>query len=134
CHKMSPYGGAGAANAMHDAIVLANHINGLPFHPISDEIEAAFKAYQNERVEWVNAAFETSKMMRNFAGQSLSSKITRAVIKRIPAWFMRKMGIQQCLHRPQAAFLPLAEDKGAVKPAPQPSLAVKAPQEKTKTA
>ncbi|KAK5802012.1 hypothetical protein F5H01DRAFT_81527 [Linnemannia elongata] len=131
CHKMSPSGGAGASNAMHDAIALANRINGLPFHPIADEIEAAFKEYQNERVEWVNAAFENSKLLRNLVGQSMSSKFTRAIIKRIPAWFMRRMGIQQCRHRPQVAFLPLVEDKGTFRPGPQPSLAVKAPQEKT---
>ncbi|KAF9117682.1 hypothetical protein BG015_006895, partial [Linnemannia schmuckeri] len=52
CHKMSPSGGAGASNAMHDAIALANRINGLPFHPIASEIEAAFKEYQDERIGW----------------------------------------------------------------------------------
>ncbi|KAK3805681.1 MAG: hypothetical protein JOS17DRAFT_615596 [Linnemannia elongata] len=129
CHKMSPSGGAGASNAMHDAIALANRINGLPFHPIADEIEAAFKEYQNERIEWVKAAFESSKMMRNMVGQSMSSKITRTIIKRIPAWLMRKMESQQYCHRPQVAFLPLVEDNGTFRPGPQPSLAVKAPLE-----
>ncbi|KAG9063208.1 hypothetical protein KI688_004810 [Linnemannia hyalina] len=69
CRTMSPSGGAGASNAMHDAIALANRINGLPFHPTADEIETVFKEYQNERVGWVNAAFENSKMMRNMVGQ-----------------------------------------------------------------
>ncbi|KAK5796906.1 hypothetical protein F5H01DRAFT_418834 [Linnemannia elongata] len=46
CHKFNPAGGVGAANAMHDAIALANRINGLPFHPIAEEIEDAFKAYK----------------------------------------------------------------------------------------
>ena len=66
---MSPSGGAGASNAMHDAIALANRINGLPFHPTADEIEAAFMEYQNERIGWVNAAFENSKMMHNIVGK-----------------------------------------------------------------
>ncbi|KAK3805212.1 MAG: hypothetical protein JOS17DRAFT_808613 [Linnemannia elongata] len=131
CHKMNPSGGAGASNAMHDAIALANRINGLPFHPTADEIEAAFREYQNERAEWVNAAFENSKLMRNMVGQSISSRITRAIIKRLPTWLMRKMESQQYCHRPQVAFLPLVEDKGTFRPGPQPSLAVKAPQEKT---
>ncbi|KAF8942271.1 hypothetical protein BGZ47_006654, partial [Haplosporangium gracile] len=69
CHKMSPSGGAGASNAMHDAIALANRINGLPFHPIASEIEAVFKEYQDERIGWVEAAFENSKLMRNMVGQ-----------------------------------------------------------------
>ncbi|KAF9140911.1 hypothetical protein BG015_001469, partial [Linnemannia schmuckeri] len=133
CHKMNPSGGAGASNAMHDAIALANRINGLPFHPIASEIEAAFKEYQEERIGWVEAAFENSKMMRNMVGQSMSSKITRTIIKRVPTWLMRKMASQQYCHRPQVAFLPLIEDKGSFRPAHQPSLSVKAPQEKSTT-
>ncbi|KAF9103088.1 hypothetical protein BGX30_009226, partial [Mortierella sp. GBA39] len=64
-------------------------------------------------------------------GQSMSSKFTRTIIKRIPPWLMRKMESQQYCHRPQIAFLPLVEDKGTFRPSPQPSLAIKAPQEKT---
>lgn len=54
---------------MHDAIALANRINGLPFHPIAEEIEDAFKAYQEERIDWVEKAFENSKAFRTMAGQ-----------------------------------------------------------------
>ena len=59
----------GAANAIHDAIALANGINGLPFHPVADEIEAVFKAYKEERIDWVEKAFENSKAFRTMAGQ-----------------------------------------------------------------
>lgn len=59
----------GAANAMHDAIALANRINGLPFHPVAEEIEAAFKAYKEERIDWVEKAFDHSKVFRTMAGQ-----------------------------------------------------------------
>lgn len=54
---------------MHDAIVLANRINGLPFHPIAEEIENAFKEYKEERVDWVNKAFESSKAFKTMTGQ-----------------------------------------------------------------
>jgi hypothetical protein len=54
---------------MHDAIVLANLINGLPFHPVVEEIEAAFKAYKKERFQWVHEAFESSKVHRTMIGQ-----------------------------------------------------------------
>lgn len=54
---------------MHDAIVLANLINGLPFHPVAEEIEAAFKAYQDERFQWVLDAFNSSKVHRTMMGQ-----------------------------------------------------------------
>ncbi|KAH7056119.1 hypothetical protein BKA57DRAFT_196861 [Linnemannia elongata] len=69
CHKFNPAGGVGAANAMHDAIALANRINGLPFHHIAEEIEDAFKAYKEERIDWVDKAFENSKAFRTMAGQ-----------------------------------------------------------------
>ncbi|KAG0273713.1 hypothetical protein BGZ95_010487 [Linnemannia exigua] len=125
----SPSGGAGAANAMHDAIALANRINGLPFHPIADEIEDAFKEYKAERIDWVITAFNSSKTLKNMAGQSISSMIARTIMRNIPGWLMRRIETRQFCHRPQVAFLPLVEDKGTFPPAHQPSLSVNAPQE-----
>ncbi|KAG9071660.1 hypothetical protein KI688_005873 [Linnemannia hyalina] len=125
----NPAGGVGAANAIHDAIALANGINGLPFHPVADEIEAAFRAYKEERIDWVEKAFENSKAFRTMAGQSVSSKVTRYLVKHTPPWVMHKFERRQFIQRPQAAFLPPAEDKGTVKTAPQPSLSIKAPEE-----
>ena len=49
---------------MHDAVVLANYIHALPDHPTADEIQAAFKAYKDERIEWVKMANEGSQAMR----------------------------------------------------------------------
>ncbi|KAF9115771.1 hypothetical protein BGX30_006173 [Mortierella sp. GBA39] len=114
---------------MHDAIALANLINGLPFHPIADEIEATFRAYKDERIEWVEKAFDHSKAFRTMAGQSVSSKVTRYIMRYTPLWVMHKAARRQNTNRPQAAFLPAAEDKGIVRPAPQPSLSIKAPEE-----
>ncbi|KAK5796881.1 hypothetical protein F5H01DRAFT_401123 [Linnemannia elongata] len=86
CHKFNPAGGVGAANAMHDAIALANRINGLPFHPIAEEIEDAFKAYQEERIDWVEKAFENSKAFRTMAGQAafLPAAEDKGTIKTAP--------------------------------------------------
>ncbi|OAQ29847.1 FAD/NAD(P)-binding domain-containing protein [Linnemannia elongata AG-77] len=106
CHKFNPQGGVGATNAMHDAIVLANLINGLPFHPVAEEIEAAFKAYQDERFQWVLDAFNSSKVHRTMMGQRIQEKT--------------------CSYRPQVAFLPLIKNTGRVHPAQQPSLSVQA--------
>ncbi|KAG0284017.1 hypothetical protein BGZ96_011620 [Linnemannia gamsii] len=130
CHKFNPQGGVGATNAMHDAIVLANLINGLPLHPIVEDIESAFSAYKNERFEWVNEAFESSKVHRTMIGQSMASKLTRFFTKHIPVWLFKRIQERACSYRPQVAFLPLIEDAGRVKPAPQPSLHVKAPVER----
>ncbi|KAG0367411.1 hypothetical protein BGX24_003232, partial [Mortierella sp. AD032] len=133
CHKFNPQGGVGATNVMHDAIVLANVINGLPFHPIADEIEAAFKAYKDERILWVQEAFDSSKMQRTMIGQSMASKCSRFFAKHMPAWLFQRIQARSSSYRPQVAFLPYVEDTGRVKPAPQPSLSVKAPVESEKT-
>ncbi|KAG0276777.1 hypothetical protein BGZ96_003143 [Linnemannia gamsii] len=127
CHKFNPAGGVGGSNAMHDAVVLANRINGLPFHPVAEEIEAAFKAYKKERIGWVGRASDNSRAFVTMIGQSTSSKITRYILKHMPPSAMRLMERRQFTHRPQASFLPLAEDNGTVKPAPQPSLTIKTP-------
>ncbi|KAF9537004.1 hypothetical protein EC957_009056 [Mortierella hygrophila] len=129
CHKFNPAGGVGAANAIHDAIALANGINGLPFHPVAEEIEAVFRTYKEERIDRVEKAFDSSKTFKTMAGQSVSSKITRYLMKYTPSWVMDSVARRQNTNRPQAAFLPPAEDKGIVRPAPQPSLSIKAPEE-----
>ncbi|KAF9537100.1 hypothetical protein EC957_008865 [Mortierella hygrophila] len=135
CHKLNPAGGVGPANAVQDAMVLANLINGLPFHPIADEIEAAFKAYQDERMPWVKDAHKISQTHRTMVGQSFASKSTRYVSKHIPPWLFNRIQARAFSYRPQIAFLPLAVDNGRVRPAHQPSLSVKAPVElKTVTA
>ncbi|KAF9120613.1 hypothetical protein BGX30_003081 [Mortierella sp. GBA39] len=129
CHKLNPAGGVGPANAVQDAMVLANLINGLPFHPIAEEIEAAFKAYQEERMPWVKDAHKISQTHRTMVGQSFASKSTRYVSKHIPPWLFNRIQARAFSYRPQIAFLPLAVDNGRVRPAHQPSLSVKAPVE-----
>lgn len=64
CHKFNPSGGAGATNAMHDAVILANYIDALPNCPSVYEIEKAFLAYKNDRIQWVEDVFEQSKLFR----------------------------------------------------------------------
>ncbi|KAF9922479.1 hypothetical protein FBU30_007368 [Linnemannia zychae] len=131
CHKFSPSGGVGATNAVHDAIVLANRINGLPFHPIIEEIEAAFNEYKTERIDWVMTGFNSSRFLRTMSGQNLSAKVLQQIVKYLPASFKRK---GEFGHRPQAAFLPLFNDTGRYPATYQPSLHVKAPQEEEEVA
>ncbi|KAG0278864.1 hypothetical protein BGZ96_002206 [Linnemannia gamsii] len=122
-------GGVGASNAMHDALVLANLINGLPFHPITSEIEAAFKAYQEERFHWAKAAYEASKVFRSMAGQTTTAKVVRFCVKNMPQWIFQQGQKRTTGYRPQCAFLPLVEDTGRVVPFPQPSLSVQGPKD-----
>jgi hypothetical protein len=64
CHKFNPSGEAGAMNAMHDAVILANYIDALSNCPTVDEIEKAFLAYRSDRIQWVGDVFEQSKLFR----------------------------------------------------------------------
>ncbi|OAQ29844.1 FAD/NAD(P)-binding domain-containing protein [Linnemannia elongata AG-77] len=129
CHKFNPAGGMGATNAMHDALVLANLINGLPFHPVANEIEAAFKAYREERCHWVKDAYEASKIFKAMAGQKMMAKVVRFCVKNTPQWVFQQGQNRTTCNRPQCAFLPLVQDNGRVRPAPQPSLSVKTPKD-----
>ncbi|KAF9091033.1 hypothetical protein BGX23_005549 [Mortierella sp. AD031] len=72
CHKFSPAGCAGASNAMHDAVVLANYINAIPLHPNAEEITQAFKNYQDERMSWVVAASGSSKIFRTMTSRTVA--------------------------------------------------------------
>ncbi|KAF9151720.1 hypothetical protein BG015_006295 [Linnemannia schmuckeri] len=122
CHKFSPAGGAGAANAIHDAIVLVNYLHALPEHPVEEDIEKAFKAYKDERTEWVNGAFETSQVLRNMVDKGLKPKLIRMAIKHLPKFANRAMESRLCSNRPQAYFLPPDTTPATLKPAKQPSL------------
>ncbi|KAK3835608.1 MAG: hypothetical protein J3R72DRAFT_451234 [Linnemannia gamsii] len=127
CHKLSPAGGAGAGNAIHDAIVLANYINALPLHPVVEEIEAAFECYKNDRIEWVEKAFGTSQMLQSVVAKGIKPMIMRFVMKNLPDFIKRRAAEQMYSCRPQVSFLPLDTTPTLVKPAHQPSLTLKAP-------
>ncbi|KAG0203750.1 hypothetical protein BGX33_008920 [Mortierella sp. NVP41] len=133
CHKFNPSGGAGATNAMHDAIVLANYIDALPAHPTADEIEKAFHDYRAERIERVEEAFESSKMFRNMVDKASNLKrivgvkpiIVRFILKNMPEWMKRARSERLFSYKPQVAFLPPDETKATVKTVYQPSLHAK---------
>ncbi|KAG0279759.1 hypothetical protein BGZ95_000291 [Linnemannia exigua] len=128
CHKLNPSGGSGAVNAMHDAIVLANYINGLPLHPVVEEIEQAFAAYKADRIEWVERAFATSQMAQSMVAKGFKATMMRLVLKNMPE-FMRRRAEQMFTYRPQVSFLPQVKIEALIKPVAQPSLKVKTPVE-----
>lgn len=76
---MNPAGGAGAQTAIQDAIALANWICAVQSRDM-DDIEAALKEYQTERVPIAKETFETSRMFTNIAG-----KVMRCVVVKLVA-------------------------------------------------
>ncbi|KAF9377982.1 hypothetical protein CPB97_009827 [Podila verticillata] len=121
---MSFAGGLGVINAFQDAVVLANYLNSLPLTDTwkQSDITVAFRGYKAERYNSAKHACDLSHSIGQLTGKNWSSEVTRtfAGFKWLWKLSMRKM----IANRPQAAFLPLIESRGAVKPTPQPSLSL----------
>ncbi|KAF9154280.1 hypothetical protein BG015_001393 [Linnemannia schmuckeri] len=122
CHKLNPAGGSGANCAIHDAVALANRIYALPENRTRADIDQAFKAYRDERMPWVEAAFNTSTMMKSMVQKGLKATLIRFLSRNMPDWVTRRITIKMQYYQPQAAFLPLIENQGTVKPAFQEGL------------
>ncbi|KAF8942578.1 hypothetical protein BGZ47_006339 [Haplosporangium gracile] len=99
------------------AIILANYIHALPDHTITDEVEATFKAYQEERIEWVQSTFETSQTFRNMIDKDTKARITQFAMRNLPGWIFSKFEEHMLSTRPQVYFLPLDETELTMKPA-----------------
>ncbi|KAG0040421.1 hypothetical protein BGZ82_002844 [Podila clonocystis] len=121
CHKMNPTGGAGAINAIHDAVTLANWLSTLQSAG-AEEVRKVFKEYHAERYPLVKDAFVSSQMFTKNLGKNMMASIVRGMIKRIPLWLWRRMVYKMNSARSQASFLPLIEDKAKVGPLYQRSL------------
>ncbi|KAF9271179.1 hypothetical protein BGZ88_006672, partial [Linnemannia elongata] len=91
CHKFNPAGGAGANNAIHDAVALANRLQALPDQPSVEDIERAFKLYKKERFPKVQKAFISSLALKAMVEQNMKGALMRHMSKNMPMWLSRKM-------------------------------------------
>lgn len=73
---MNPAGGAGAANAIHDAVTLANWITTLETKSLP-ELEKIFKEYHAERYPVAKAAFNTSQLFSKLATRVKKGELSR---------------------------------------------------------
>ncbi|CAO3572967.1 unnamed protein product [Mortierella alpina] len=115
CHKMQSSGGQGATNAMQDAIVLANvlyNINTMT----SEEITGAFNIYHEHRFSLSKMHVEKSKSMAKLMnGTSWLERVIRYVVFNwIPSGKRSQKVYEDTAYRPQACFLPLAENRGTI--------------------
>ncbi|KAF9901068.1 hypothetical protein BX616_002389 [Lobosporangium transversale] len=119
--KIHPASGAGAMNAMQDAVALANWISVLDSTAI-DEMTKAFKEYKAERYPVAKASFAQGRMLSRVTEKDLKARITRYITKNMPTWLGNILTKRMLESRPQVSFLPLIKDKGAAPPKYQPSL------------
>ncbi|KAF9897787.1 hypothetical protein BX616_004987, partial [Lobosporangium transversale] len=114
-------GGAGAMNAIQDAVALANWISVLDSTEVNEMVDA-FKEYKAERYPVIKAAFEHGRTLSTLAATDLKARIIRYLTKNMPTWLWNILVKRMLESRPQVSFLPLVEDKGTVPPIYQPSL------------
>ncbi|KAG0026811.1 hypothetical protein BGZ82_009287 [Podila clonocystis] len=82
----------------------------------------AFKEYKAERYPIAKEAFDSSQALAGKLIKNVKSSKVRTLVKRIPSWPSKRDISKTMAARPQAAFLPLVQDKGHMKPLYQPSL------------
>ncbi|KAF9409845.1 hypothetical protein BGZ94_001838 [Podila epigama] len=72
CHKVNPSGGAGALNAMHDAVALGNWLSTLEAPVPVESLDVIFSEYVKERMPLVQEAFLVSGILKDLGGKCLN--------------------------------------------------------------
>ncbi|KAI1319716.1 hypothetical protein EDD11_003410 [Mortierella claussenii] len=121
CHKIHPASGAGAVNAIHDAVALANWISVLDSTTVED-VEKIFKEYKAERHPAAVASFKAGQALTKISGVDRKAKIVRYVARNMPGWLHNMAARTLTARRPQVSFLTLVKDEGTLQPKHQPSL------------
>ncbi|KAG0029857.1 hypothetical protein BGZ81_003347 [Podila clonocystis] len=121
CHKMNPCEGSSTLSAIHDAVAIANWLNTVRSPSVTD-LNIAFKEYKAERYPIAKDAFDSSQALASKLTKNVNSSKVRSLVKRIPSWPSKRDISKTIAARPQAAFLPLVQDDGQLKPVYQPSL------------
>lgn len=70
---MNPTGGVGGAQAIHDAITLANWLSALR-SANEKQVENVFKEYRTERYPVAKAAFENSQLFTHNLGKVMNER------------------------------------------------------------
>ncbi|KAF9088856.1 hypothetical protein BGX29_011689 [Mortierella sp. GBA35] len=114
-HKLLPSTGAGAVNAMQDAVVLANCLYDIK--PTSFEnIKIALKDFKEQRFDHIKTQYGQSQMgAKLLYGHKMSERVFRHVIFNwVPSTMQRAQILKDSAFRPQANFLPQVPMRGTV--------------------
>ncbi|KAG9070433.1 hypothetical protein KI688_007969 [Linnemannia hyalina] len=119
-HKLLPSSGAGAVNAMQDAVLLANHLYDI--RPTTfNNITQALSDYKDERYEAIKDQYPQSYIAAKLIyGHTLWERILRQVVFNwLPTSMQMKQLLKDTAYRPQANFLPQAPKRGTMDTIPQ---------------
>ncbi|KAK5827766.1 hypothetical protein F5H01DRAFT_409512 [Linnemannia elongata] len=119
-HLLLPSSGAGAVNAMQDAVLLANHLYDI-FPTSFENIKTALSEYKEERFDVIKDQYPQSYMgAKLIFGHTFTERVLRHVVFNwLPKSLQRKQLIKDTAYRPQANFLPLAPKRGNLDVIPQ---------------
>ncbi|KAG9061276.1 hypothetical protein KI688_007614 [Linnemannia hyalina] len=119
-HILLPSSGAGAVNAMQDAVLLANHLYDIRSTNFK-VIKTALGDYKNDRFDAVKDQYQKSHMSAKiFFGHTFFERVLRYVVfSWLPKSLQGKQLIKDTAYRPQANFLPLAPKRGTMDVIPQ---------------
>jgi hypothetical protein len=124
CHKMVPFAGVGAVNAIMDCIVLVNCLYDMPDGDTftNADITAAFQSYYAQRADAAIAAVKGSNKVSTMVGsnRTLSLMICKASIAGMSETLISLAADRIFASRPILTFLPFVPDYGERKSNPQP--------------
>ncbi|KAF8945124.1 hypothetical protein BGZ47_003215 [Haplosporangium gracile] len=115
-----PSSGAGAVNAMQDAVILANCL--FDIRPTSFEnIKAALQGYKDERFDPIKEQYAVSHISAKLQyGHTFAERVFRYIVFNwLPTAKLRSQLVKDSAYRPQANFLPQAPKRGTTDVLPQ---------------
>ncbi|KAK3848476.1 MAG: hypothetical protein J3R72DRAFT_500237 [Linnemannia gamsii] len=119
-HKMLPSTGAGAVNAMQDAVILANCLYDIK--PTTfDNIKAALKEYKIQRYKDIKDQYAQTYFSAKLQyGHTITERILRHMVFHwLPGSKLNDQMQKESAFRPQANFMPQAPRRGTVPVVPQ---------------
>ncbi|KAG0048640.1 hypothetical protein BGZ83_006431 [Gryganskiella cystojenkinii] len=113
CHKVLPFAGQGAIQAILDAISLANALYDMKDNTM-DQITKAFKRYTNERASMAkNAVLGSQTFGKILDSQGpITDLVRKYSFNHVPSWLLRMSSDKLHQHRPQLVYLPMVPDRG----------------------
>ncbi|KAF9125792.1 hypothetical protein BG015_004827, partial [Linnemannia schmuckeri] len=119
-HKLLPSTGAGAVNAMQDAVILANRLYDIQLN-IFVNVKSALTEYKVQRFQAVAEQYPKSHVSARLQyGHTLWERILRYIIFNwLPSSTLGTQLVKDPAFRPQINVLPQAPKRGTVDVVPQ---------------
>ncbi|KAF9971234.1 hypothetical protein BGZ73_005852 [Actinomortierella ambigua] len=119
CHKLLPFGGQGATQAILDSVTLVDLLAALPSKK-PELIKAAFQGYYAHRFPNAKAAYKSSAMASKLSGnRGMFADMSRALaLKHLPQSIVRLAMDKLHMERPIVSFLEAPPQSGIILPNP----------------